>query len=363
MPNLYKARLSATALSAVLLSAAPVSTANAVSVSDALVGYSIIANGNPGNKTVDLSDSEIGALGVNGATSPPSGSVPSAASAGSSDPANGITLDGNIAITNSNGSIVTSNTDIHAANSGPGNPGSQGVDCSGNCLDSLNDSRFNTSSPTASFSTLSNGNGVYTGIPLGTLVADLGNVVNDIWSLSATQAALNINNIGNRTDTFGSGLHVVDVNGSNDELKLNNGYWTIDGQADTTVIFRIESGRFLDISNGRIGVSGGIGLNNVLFIADASSGKESFKFSNAIFNGISFWDFGGLSDTNSAQFSDVRGCGQIVADEVKFSNVSLSNCAFNPTSVTAVPLPAALPLMAGGLAIIGFFGRKRRQQT
>ncbi len=71
----------------------------------------------------------------------------------------------------------------------------------------------------------------------------------------------------------------------------------------------------------------------------------------------------GLASDNVATFSNVRGCGQIVTDHVNFSNVSMSACSFDISSLepaVAVPLPASLPLMLTGLAVLGFIRSRRR---
>jgi len=326
--------------------------------------YMIIAAGDGGDgQAFTMSDSEIGAIGSNSSTSPP-GSVPSAPAGGAQNPATGISLDGDVAITATNGTMTSSNSDVHAANTGAGSVGSQGIDCASSyatCTDSgsqiSSGNRFNTSAPTASFSDLDENNGVQGGIDHSGLLTLLTSETADYWNLAATDT-FNINTINaNRTDTFGSGLHVIDIDTDGNDLLLQNSTWSLSGQSDTFVIFRVSASWIFDISQARLGVTGNMGLNNVLFLVDGDQGETSFTFDNVYFNGISFWDYGRSATDNTASFNNVAGCGQIVTDAVNFQNVSMSDCSYEPTIVSG---PPAFALMGSGLVLLGLYGRRRK---
>lgn len=167
----------------------------------------------------------------------------------------------------------------------------------------------------------------------------------------------------NRTDTFGSGLHIVDINTGGNDLKLNNANWIINGNADTFVIFRVTDGATLISSNGNFVLDGGILSNNVLFILDSDAGEASFNFSNTLFQGFSFWDIGGIG-FNIANFSRSRGCGQIVIDQAVFNDVSMTDCAFSFSDrTTPVPEPASLVILGTGLLSLAVVVRRRRKQA
>ena len=171
--------------------------AAAVGVSDYMVITEAV--GGIGHAFV-MSDSEIGAIGVNGATSAP-GSLPDLPGGTARSVSYGITRDGDAAITNGGDvlitppdpTITTSNSDVHALNTGAANPGSQGIDCSSSfdiCTDNgsqiSSNNRFNQSSPTASFSTLAENNGVQGNIDLSGVTNELAFLRGLIPGLTAT---------------------------------------------------------------------------------------------------------------------------------------------------------------------------------
>ena len=337
--------------------------------------YMIIANSSADEgDAFNMQNSEIGAIGPNfsstgGSVSPPSGnpSFP----AGTSGPTEGITLDGDVAITSSDGTLLTSsNSDVHAQNTGPLNAGTQGIDCAGS-FDSCTDSgsqinsniNFNQVDP-PDFTALAEDNGVQGDIDHSQLLTDLGDIQTAILDSTPTDTFDIFTAIQtDRTDTFASGLHIVDINTDGNALLLEAN-WIIDGAADTFVIFRVESGQQFSIQSGNLLLSGLIGLNNVLFLVDAFVTQQSFDFDNATFFGISFWDYLGLNSfDNVTNFQNVRGCGQVVNDIVEFSNVSMSGCSFDVSVLNPIPLPAALPLFVTGLGFMGLLGWRRKRKA
>lgn len=162
---------------------------------------------------------------------------------------------------------------------------------------------------------------------------------------------------------FGSGLNVVDIITDDNSFKINNANLTIDGDADTSVIFRVESHQIMEVSQSNLLLAGDIGDHNVLWYVDGPIGTGSFTFNNVTFQGMSLWDLNssgdpiGDSDRNIAVFNNVQFCGQVVADEVNFQNTSGSSCSFD---VSAVPVPAAVWLFGSGLiGLVGIAGKKK----
>ncbi|MBL4906784.1 MAG: VPLPA-CTERM sorting domain-containing protein [Sneathiella sp.] len=341
-----------------------------------LPDYLVIATGqsnsdknNVGNP-LHLSDSELGAIGANGAVSPP-GSVPNVPGIhGSARASSGITYDGDVAITETNGVITSSKSHIYSQNTGAGNQGTQGIECAGlysTCTDSGKeldaDSKHGTPGP--NLTNLGENKGVQGGF--STLMTDLKNeaqtLTTNYWNLAETPAydgMFEFDVINSDTkSTFGSGLNVVDLGDGDSKFLLQNSTWTISGVADTFVIFRLQENAYLDITQANLLVdqTNGMGLNNVLFLVDADSGVNSFNFNNVFFNGISFWDYGRHGEKNVAGWNNVQGCGQVMTDSINFNNVSMTGCSFE---VSVVPLPAAFPLFGAALAVFGFAGWRKR---
>jgi len=310
-----------------------------------------------GPKEFKMSDSELGAMAVNPATSPPSISYPNVS--GYPAPALGaITYDGKVAITNSAGQIDFSNSRIYDQANG-------GIDCENtvsNCRKSTSNSRFYAEGGAAAGVTFSDGNGIQRDQTATAAVrASLGVLNTTIAGLNQTGTLSG--GLNNETFTIGglgSGLHVIDITGTG-AFNINNSRLLIDGAADTFVIFRLlGSNQFLDMSNSSILVGGDMGLNNVLFTTTTTN--DAFKFSNVYFNGVSFWDFN--ANDKGAQLSDVRGCGQLIGGMIDMSNASVTNCAFAPFAPQQppqpIPLPAGFVLLLGGLGAFGLVARRRR---
>ena len=98
--------------------------------------------------------------------------------------------------------IVFSNSDVHAVNTGPANPGSHGVDCEsaytkctdkGSKIESSN--RFNTTDPSG-FSKLGDNNGVQGGIDLSGLTTEMQSLRTLIDNLLPTQSAIDLTSSG-----------------------------------------------------------------------------------------------------------------------------------------------------------------------
>jgi len=341
----------------------------ALSVED----YMVITTLDPGDgHAFEMSDSEIGAIGENTNTSPP-GSLPALPGGTERTVSTGITLDGDAAITNG-GTVTFSNSDVHALNTGDLNPGSQGVDCDATyniCTDGgsqiSSSNRFNQSSPTASFSTLANNNGIQGSIDLSGITTDLAflqNLIsNDLTTTSTIDLAGGlVQNEANAIWDFSGdafiGLNVVDINTFGNDLSIVNSNLTIKGDAGDTIIFRVSPSWIMNVSESNLLLDGGIGDNNVLWYVDADEGEGSFTFNNVTFYGMSMWDLDPDDVQNIMNFNNVQFCGQVITDQVSFSNVSGSACTFD---TSAVPVPAAVWLFGSGL--IGLVGIARRKKA
>ncbi len=337
-----------------------------------MIDYMVITELAPseGNAFI-MSNSEIGAIGVNGSTSSP-GSLPTLPGGTERSVSSGITLDGDVAVTN-NGNVTFSNSDVHAVNTGAANPGSQGIDCSrsfNSCTDNgsqiSSNNRFNQSSPAATFSNLANNNGIQGGINLSDITDQIATFYSAINGFTST-GGIDLTGSGGQItsdtvfdfsgDGF-SGLNIIDIDTDSNDFYIEGSNLTIKGDADDTVIFRFAEGTVMNVSESNLLLDGDIGDNNVLWYLDSDEGEESFNFNNVTFYGMSLWDIDPNDVKNVASFNSVQFCGQIVTDQVNFQNVSGSQCALD---VSAVPVPAAVWLFGSGL--IGLVGIARRKKS
>ncbi|PSW20812.1 hypothetical protein C9I98_08215 [Photobacterium sanctipauli] len=312
-----------------------------------------------------MSDSEIGAIGVNNSTSPP-GSLPALPGGTARTVSQGITLDGDAALIG-NDFFNFSNSDVHSADTGVG---SQGIDCGsgfGTCNDGNSNSRFNSTAGTASFSNLANNNGVHTNIDHSGLVTELDNFFTQISGAAATGTTINlsdgqVNNQSNAIWDYSNdginGLTYIDIVTNDNDFSITNSNLTIVGDADDILVFRVENNQAMLASQSNLLLDGDIGDNNVLFFVDDDS--SSFGFNNVTFQGMSMWDIG--SSDNEAVFNNVQFCGQVITDKINFQNVSGSNCAIDFTEPTPpVSAPASIWVMFGGLAGLGIARRKMKK--
>jgi hypothetical protein len=315
-----------------------------------LSDYTVI---HTGNKEFKMSDSEVGAIGSNPATSPPSHGIPTFP--GYPAPSVGITYDGDVAITNSAGQFDLSNSHVYARPGG-------GIDCEAafaTCNKSTSNSRFFAEGADASGVPLANNAGAQRDQPSMLAVRnELAGLSAFLLGLGATGTLTGSLNNETLTQSFGSGLHVVDINVGGSDFSINNSSLLFQGAADAFVVLRMTNTKSILASNANILVGGGMGLNNVMFLSQAT-GDNAFTFNNVYFNGISWWGLSSNLD-KGATWNDVKGCGQVIGGAVNFQNVSMSNCAVD---VSVIPLPATGWLMLGMMGTFGLVGWRRRKMA
>lgn len=98
---------------------------------------------------------------------------------------------------------------------------------------------------------------------------------------------------------------------------------------------------------------GGIQPGSVLFFTEKPDTNAHFSFSNAVVNGIAFWDLG--RSAGEVAFNDVQGCTQVIGDKLNLNDVRLTRCAF-----LTVPEPDAAALGFGALAAVVWLAGSRR---
>ena len=141
---------------------------------------------------------------------------------------------------------------------------------------------------------------------------------------------------------------------------MNDAQLLIDGPSDAFAIFRIPDEANFKVAGANMLVgSSGIGLHNVLFYTDKPDNNEHINVSNAIINGIAFWDLGGENNMTGGEinFNNVQGCTQLVADKITLNDVRLNNCA------AVIPEPGTGSLFGlglAGLAAVSSFRARRR---
>ena len=153
-----------------------------------------------------------------------------------------------------------------------------------------------------------------------------------------------------------TGLHVIDIETGGNDFKLENANLVIDGPAGAVFIFRLPddgsgtTNRNMLVSNANILVGdGGLGLESVLFDSNRPESGTHFSFSNTVLNGVAFWSLG--MEGGEINVSNGQGCTQFVSDKITLNDVRFARCAFVPeprnTSLVAVAL-AALAIASSG---------------
>jgi len=255
----------------------------------------------------------------------------------------GVTGDGNMALTDPASTFNFSNLDIR---------GDLGVRCAGSAS-SCNDGTSNTTFNGSSFP----GSGLTGDVDFAALRAGLSAERSAIPALPGDEL---LQFDGGDWDTMlridlAPGLTVFDFDTGGNDLLLQNRNLVIDGPAGARAIFRIPDAANFLVSQAAILLGdGGVEPGSVLFYTDKPDNDAHFSFSNAVVNGVAFWDLGDAS--GEVAFNNVQGCTQVIGDKLNLNDVRLTRCAF----VDAPEPSGPLMLMTAASVMWGLAMRRGR---
>jgi hypothetical protein len=245
----------------------------------------------------------------------------------------GVTGDGNMALVDPGSIFNFSNLDIH---------GTLGVQCAAAAA-SCNDGASNTTFNGMGFPA----NGLTGDVDFAALRAALASERSAIAALPGDvlldfpdgdwDSSLRID--------LAAGLTVFDFDTGGNDLLLGNRNLVIDGPGGASAIFRVPDNANFLVSQAAILLGeGGIEPGSVLFFTDKPDNNAHFSFSNAVVNGVAFWDLGDTS--GEVAFGNVQGCTQVIGQKLNLNNVRLTRCAFS-----AVPEPSGPLLLLTGAVL------------
>ncbi len=258
----------------------------------------------------------------------------------------GISGDGDVAITDVNGTFDFSNLDIFAT---------MGVQTAGSAVDA------NVGASNTTFNTLPfPANGLMGNVDFSSVLAELANAKTVIPGLVGDHSILlDLSTDGkfasNTVFNLLPGLTMIDIDAGGNDLLLENTNLVFDGPADAFAIVRVPDDANFNVTQSAILVGdGGIGLNNVLFFTDKPDNNAHFNFDSLLVNGVAFWDLSMAG--GESLWNNVQGCTQIVGDKINLNDVRLMKCGFN------VPEPTSFALRGVGLASLAIVSSYRRSR-
>jgi hypothetical protein len=292
---------------------------------------------------------ELGAY-TNIATSAPAVTAPGVS------PTVGVSYDGNVAITASNGTINLQDINVYAG---------IGIDCAASfnvCTDSgsfFSNTNYDDAAGGSGLRPISEGDGVNGGVDMSGVLADIAAAKTAISGLGpVTQSIATSSGVinSNTTVNLASGLNIVGFSGvGSNDISLQNANLIFQGGDDAFAVVLVPDVSNFLVSQANIVIgNGGIGLNNVVFVSLKEDNDSHFNFSNSIINGVAFWDLG-MSD-GAIDFDNVEGCTQLVGDVITLQDVSLARCGF--VSQAVVPVPPAVWLFGSALGLLGWIRRR-----
>lgn len=161
----------------------------------------------------------------------------------------------------------------------------------------------------------------------------------------------------------------VTITGSNDVRILNfNGLGIVGGFSDTAIDF--QNAEFIDFSFSAPAVNvsysvSGAGQDASSPLANGFVGErilEAFAVGGSSLGSV-FQNSVGLFDVSTLFGSVAIESFRLSADTNSADFFRVASLTFDTAAVSAVPVPAALPLFGTGLAVMGFVGWRRKQKT
>lgn len=144
-------------------------------------------------------------------------------------------------------------------------------------------------------------------------------------------------------DVNNDGVILVDIESEGIDFSVNNTDWVINGTGNKLIVFRINRGANMLMSNASITLgSGGLAnTNGVIFYQASENAKSSdsvFSGSNVVLNGGAFWDLNDVgegsdgSDGHNIVINNGQGCWQFVSQKINFQNNRWNKCAYEKAS-------------------------------
>ena len=301
------------------------------------------------------------------------GNVPDLPTSGILPVPQGITDDGNVAITDMAGMYNLQDVGVYA---------DQGVQCApsvSSCDAGTQNSFFNDPNQFPNTFDTGTGTGILinpndavqstrmdapnfagvTGdVDFSVLLGELATAASVIPSVLATSVLdLSLDGKINSDTTFNlsAGLNVIDILTGGNDFLVQNSNFVIDGPSGAIAIFRVPNDANMLISQANILVGdSGIGLNKVVFLSVREDAAQHFNFNNTIINGVAFWDLGSFVDPTmnlggEILINNAQGCTQLIADKITLNDIRFARCA------AVVPEPrTGLLVMTGLLGLAGW---------
>jgi hypothetical protein len=295
----------------------------------------------------------------------------------------GISGDGDVAITEETGKFSFSNTGVYA---------DQGVHCAGtvaNCEDGTSNSFFNDPNQFPNTFDPNTDTGIFVGPgdadqstrmddpnlagilgmqDFSILEGELSAMADAIAAATGTGELDVSGNSGKISDdllfNLSPGVNIIDVvTGGGVDFLIENSNLVIDGPAGAFAVFRVPDDANMLISQANIlAGDGGIGLTSIVFYSDRPDNDTHFGFSKTVINGIAFWDLGPFLGNTIDNFGggisidNAQGCTQLIADKVSLQDVRFTRCA------AVVPEPNTFGLTAIGLLGLTVVGTRARRR-
>jgi hypothetical protein len=209
------------------------------------------------------------------------------------------------------------------------------------------------------------GVGVTGNIDFSVLEGELANLAAAIPTLTGT-GTLDVSGTGGKIESdttflLSPGVNIIDVvTGGGVDFLIQNSNFVIDGPVGAFALFRLPDDANMLISQANVLVGdGGIGLNAVTFYTDQENANQHFNFNNTVINGVAFWDLGPFVDPimnfgGEININNAQGCTQLIADKVTLNDVRFTRCA------AVVPEPGTFGLTALGLLGLSLLAAGRR---